>query len=177
MTQAELAEVLHVSDKAVSKWETGKGYPDITLLEPLASALGVSLIELLSGEYITNSNRTCNMQKCRFYVCPVCGNTMVATGESVISCCGIALPPLEAEPADCEHNLHVEISEDEFYVTINHDMTREHHISFIAALTCNEVEFVKIYPEWNAEARFKINGTEAFFYYCNHHGLFRYERR
>jgi DNA-binding XRE family transcriptional regulator/desulfoferrodoxin (superoxide reductase-like protein) len=177
MTQAELAAALHISDKAISKWETGKGYPDIALLEPLASALGISLIELLSGENISNSNRSFNMQKCRFYVCPVCGNIMIATGESVISCCGITLPPLEAEAADFEHGLQVEIAEDEYYVSINHDMTREHYISFIAALTYNGVNLVKTYPEWNAEARFKIDGTNAFYYYCNHHGLFRFDRR
>ena len=57
MTQAELAEVLQVSDKAISKWENGHGYPDITLLEPLAAALGISVLELLSGENIQNTNR------------------------------------------------------------------------------------------------------------------------
>lgn len=50
MTQKELADILHVTDKAVSKWETGKGFPDLKLLEPLARALGVSLVELMRGE-------------------------------------------------------------------------------------------------------------------------------
>lgn len=50
MTQKELADALHVTDKAVSKWETGKGFPDMKLLEPLARALGVSLVELMRGE-------------------------------------------------------------------------------------------------------------------------------
>lgn len=49
MTQRELADRLHVTDKAVSKWETGKGFPDLKLLEPLAQALDVSLVELLQG--------------------------------------------------------------------------------------------------------------------------------
>ena len=49
LTQAELAEKICVTDKAVSKWETGRGLPDISLLEVLAKALGVSVIELLSG--------------------------------------------------------------------------------------------------------------------------------
>ena len=49
LTQAALAEKLNVSDKTVSKWETGKGYPDISMLKPLAAALGVSLTELLAG--------------------------------------------------------------------------------------------------------------------------------
>ena len=49
LTQKELADRLHVTDKAVSKWETGKGFPDVKLLEPLAQVLGVSLVELLQG--------------------------------------------------------------------------------------------------------------------------------
>lgn len=50
LTQKELADLLHVTDKAVSKWETGKGFPDIKLLEPLAQALDVTMIELIQGE-------------------------------------------------------------------------------------------------------------------------------
>ena len=49
LTQRELADRLHVTDKAVSKWETGKGFPDLKLLEPLAQELEVSLVELLQG--------------------------------------------------------------------------------------------------------------------------------
>ena len=49
MTQRELAEKLHISNKAVSRWETGAGFPDVSLLEPLAEALGVTVTELLSG--------------------------------------------------------------------------------------------------------------------------------
>lgn len=89
ITQAELAEALMVSDKAVSKWETGRSYPDITLIEPLAKALGISTIELLSGESVTNRNRAFNMKRTQVYVCPVCGNVILAAGEAVISCCGI----------------------------------------------------------------------------------------
>lgn len=93
LTQAALAEGINVTDKAVSKWETGRGYPDISLVEPLAAALGVSVIELLSGESVVNTNRSSNMLRIRFYVCPVCGNVIHSTGEAVVSCCGIILPP------------------------------------------------------------------------------------
>ena len=105
LTQTELAEVLGVSSKAVSKWETAKGLPDISLLQPLAQALGISVIELMNGEHITNKNTSANMLRCKFYVCPICGNILHSLGDAVVSCCGITLPPLEAEEADDDHLL------------------------------------------------------------------------
>ena len=56
MTQQELAEKIGVTDRAISKWETGRGTPDITFLIPLSKELGVTLLELLSGEKIVNEN-------------------------------------------------------------------------------------------------------------------------
>lgn len=52
-SQGELAERLHVTDKAISKWETGRGLPSVDLLEPLAEALGLTVSELLSGRELT----------------------------------------------------------------------------------------------------------------------------
>lgn len=174
ITQAELAEALKVSDKAVSKWETGRSYPDITLIEPLAKALGISTIELLSGESVTNRNRAFNMNKTKVYVCPICGNVILAAGEAVISCCGIVLPPLEAEtPGEhCPFPLKVEKVEDEYFVSIDHPMEKSHYITFMAAVAGDRVEIKKLYPEGPAEARFKISQTELIYYYCNKHGLY-----
>lgn len=173
LTQAELAEKLSVSDKAVSRWETGKGYPDITLLEPLSAALGVSVAELLSGEDVVNRNRAANMKRCNFHVCPVCGNVILSTGETMISCCGLTLPPLEAEEAQGEHMPTLSVVEDEYYVCLDHPMSREHSISFLAVLRDNAAEIVKLYPEGEAGARFKINRSDSVYIFCNRHGLFR----
>jgi DNA-binding XRE family transcriptional regulator len=74
MTQQQLADKLSVSAKTISKWETAKGYPDITLLESIANALSVSVTELISSNTIVNSNVSANMLRSHFYVCPVCGN-------------------------------------------------------------------------------------------------------
>ena len=172
MTQARLAEKLGVSDKTVSKWETAKGYPDITLLEPIAEAFRISVTELISGNTVFNSNVSANMLRSRFYVCPVCGNAIHTMGEAAIHCHGILLTPLEAEPADERHRLFIERVEDEFYVRIDHSMTKDHYISFVAAASSDEMQMVKLYPEGNAEARFKIRGVRRIFFYCNRDGLF-----
>lgn len=172
-TQKQLGDSLCVSDKTISKWETGKGLPDISLIEPLALALGVSVAELLSGEYVVNRNRCGNLLRGCFYVCPICGNVIRTVGNAAISCCGISLPPLEAETATENHDIQVEQIEYDYYVTLNHSMTREHYVSFFAYVTANRVQMVKIYPEQNAEARFPIAGKGGVFYaYCNQHGLF-----
>ena len=172
MTQARLAEKLGVSDKTVSKWETAKGYPDITLLEPIAEAFRISVTELISGNTVFNSNVSANMLRSRFYVCPVCGNAIHSMGEAAIHCHGILLTPLEAEPADERHRLFIERVEDEYYVRIDHSMTKDHYISFAAAASSDEMQMVKLYPEGNAEARFKIRGVRRIFFYCNRDGLF-----
>lgn len=172
MTQEELAEKIFVTGKAVSKWETGQGFPDISLVEPLARALDISVIELLSGECIRNKNKVGNMLKSRFYVCPVCGNVIMAAGEAVISCCGIRLPPAEAEQEDEKHKILVEAVEDELYVHLDHPMTKEHFISFVAAVSDQGVQFIKLYPEQTAEVRFNRARIKYLYAYCNHHGLF-----
>ena len=175
LTQEELAQRIFVSGKAVSKWETGKGYPDISLLEPLAAALDISVIELLSGQSVTNRNRAANMLRGKWYVCPVCGNVLFAAGEAVISCCGITLPPLEAEAPDGDHGMEVSVVEDEYFVHVRHPMTKDHYISFLAATSDQGVQITKLYPEEEAQARFKINGVRRLYACCNRDGLF--ERR
>ena len=173
LTQDDLASKIHVSGKAVSKWETGQGFPDVSLLEPLAEALHISVIELLSGADVRNRNRAANMLRSRFYVCPVCGNVIQAAGETVVSCCGITLPPLEPEDPDDAHAIRAEIVEDEYYVTVDHPMTKDHYISFLAALSDQQIQFVKLYPEGPAEARFKMSRVKILYAYCNRHGAFR----
>ena len=107
------------------------------------------------------------------YVCPVCGNVFHSMGEAVINCHGVLLKPCEAEEPDENHMLFIEKSDNEYYVRVEHDMTKQHYISFIAALSPDTIQMVKLYPEGNAEARFRMNGVKRFFFYCNRDGLFR----
>lgn len=187
MTQRQLADMLQVSDKTISKWETDRGLPDIGLISTLAAALGVSVTEILIGEYAVNDNRSANMKKGSFYVCPVCGNVIWAVGKSAYNCCGITLPALEIEEqdeaSDAEHpaknyleNRHhdivTEIIENEYYVHMDHPMKKEHYISFIAYVTTDRTEIVKMYPEQNIECRFFRRGHGNLYAYCSRHGLF-----
>lgn len=172
LTQMELAGKLNVSDKTVSKWETGKGYPDITLLEPIAKVFDISVTELLSGVAIRNMNISANMHRSNFYVCPICGNVVHSMGESVISCHGVQLLPLEKELSDEGHKIFVERVEDEYFVQVEHDMKKDHYLSFLAAMSPDRLQLVKLYPEGNAEARFQMAGVRRIYAFCNRDGLF-----
>ena len=143
------------------------------MIEPLAKALGVSVMELMSGDTIINKNISSNILLSRFYVCPLCGNIIRTTGDTLISCCGITLPPLETEDIDDNHEITIERVEDEHFITISHSMSKDHYISFIAYLTTDRVQFVKFYPEGNAETRMQFRGRGYLYIYCNKHGLMK----
>ena len=173
LTQAELADKLGVSAKAVSKWETARGLPDISLLQPLAGALGVSVIELMSGAPIVNRNVSCNLMRSKLYVCPICGNVIHCAGDTVISCCGVTLPACEAEEMDGQHTVSLEQVEDEAFLHMDHPMTKSHYISFVAFETADRLQLVKLYPEGNAETRLQLRGHGLLYMYCNQHGLMK----
>jgi DNA-binding XRE family transcriptional regulator/desulfoferrodoxin (superoxide reductase-like protein) len=172
-TQRRLADLLSVSDKAVSKWETQKGLPDVSLLEPLARALGVSVAELLSGEQVTNRNRAGSMLRTRFYVCPVCGNVIHSLGEGSFCCCGITLPAQEAEEPDDAHAPQIERVENDYYITLHHPMKKDHFLSFAAYVTPDGIQMKKLYPEQSPALRFPITGAGMLYLFCNQHGLFK----
>ena len=173
ITQKELAEIIGISDKTVSKWETNKGLPDIGIIVELSKALRVSLAELFTGDLKTNENVSGNMKKIQFYVCPICGNVITAVGEGNFSCCGITLPKQESESIDEEHSVFIETIDDEYSITMQHSMSKEHYVSFIAYVTSGSVEIIKLYPEQDVSVRFRKKGHGILYAYCNRHGLFR----
>lgn len=172
MTQAQLAERLNVTAKAVSKWETGAGYPDITMLEPIAEALCTSVAELLAGATVQNDNVSANMLRSHFFVCPVCGNTVHAMGETQISCHGITLPALKSEPLDADHALRATCTGDELFIEVDHPMDKQHYIMFMAAVSPDCVQIARLYPEGPAEAHFRRSGVRDLYVYCNRDALF-----
>lgn len=185
LTQAQLANLLCVSDKTISKWERGRGFPDIVFLEPLSKLLKVSMLELLSGNTITNKNTSANIKKSCFYTCPICGNVFFSLGNALISCCGLQLPVLEIENSKNnksiqeneiahQHKIKLEDIEDELYLTMKHPMEKDHFISWIGIIRINSVEIIKFYPEENLECRIKYGKNIKIFAYCNRHGLFEF---
>ncbi|MDY4970777.1 MAG: helix-turn-helix domain-containing protein [Lachnospiraceae bacterium] len=173
LTQRELAEKLMVSDKTVSKWETDRGLPDIGMIGELSGVLGVSIAELLTGDCRENENPAGNMKKNHFYVCPVCGNVITSVGRGTFHCCGILLPEQEAENMDEGHDMEICTIDDEYCMTMNHPMSKEHYISFLAYVTSSTVEIIKLYPEQDICVRFRKKGHGWLYGYCNRHGLFR----
>lgn len=172
MTQKQVADALHVSDRAVSKWERGCGLPDVSLLRSLSAVLGVDVQSILSGDLNQNDADGGNMRQIRFYRCPSCGNVLTSTSEAELACCGRLLEPLEAQPATGEHGLSVEEVEDEYFVEIGHPMAKDHHIAFIACATDERIMLVRMYPEQGAQARFPQMPHSVWFACCTEHGLF-----
>lgn len=172
MTQVELAKKLSISDKTISKWETGKGLPDISMLKPIAKAFNISIAELMSGTKINNANTSSNVMRSKFYVCPICGNVIHCMGEASVNCHGYTLTPLNPKETDEHHMIFIEKVEDDYYIQIDHDMTKEHYISFVAALSEDKVQYIKLYPEGSVEARFDTRGIKRVVFYCNKDGFF-----
>lgn len=172
LTQKQLADALHISDKTVSKWERGAGCPDVSLLPELCRFLGVNLEDMLSGELDKNDIVGGNMKKTVFYVCPECGNIISATAEANISCCGKKTRLLEAKKAEDEEKLKVELIDNEYYISSDHEMTKQHYITFVALLTGDSMIMKKQYPEWDLQARIPRIAHGKLVWYCNEHGLF-----
>ena len=171
LTQKQLAERIGVTDKAVSKWETGKGCPDISLLTELSRLFGVELQTLLLGEILQKESEKGNMKKLKFYVCPDCGNVITATSEANISCCGKRIEPLTPRKAEDNEMLSVEEIGGEWFVSSEHSMTKEHYISFVAYVNDSTAMICKQYPEWNLQLSQPLYRSGRLVWYCTQCGL------
>lgn len=172
LTQKELAALLMVSDKAVSKWERGFGCPDISLLNQLSLVFNVNVECILAGDLNPRETDGGNMKRIKFYLCPVCGNVITSTTEAELSCCGRKLSPLEPKPLDPAHQPKVEQIENDFFITFDHEMSKQHFLVFAALVTSDRVQLVKLYPEQNPQIRLPFTRGGKFFICCNAHGLY-----
>ena len=172
LSQKDVAEKLGICAKTVSKWETGHGFPDVSLISELSEIFQVDISKLLEGEMPPIRQEAGNVKRTKFYVCEKCGNLLTSMGNAEIACCGRKLLPLQVREADVAHKLNIEKEEDEYYITFQHPMTKEHYISFVSYVRFDRVLTVKLYPEQDGELRFPQMRGGKMYYYCNTHGLF-----
>ncbi len=172
MTQKQLAKELNISDKTVSKWERGQGLPDISLMPELSRIFGIDIEKILEGDVRTNDITGGNMKKSKYYVCPHCGNIALSTNDISVSCCGRKLEEAELKKADDSEKLKIEKIENEYFISSDHPMTKDHYISFIAAVTGDSIHIIKKYPEWDFQCRIGGFRHGMIVWYCVKHGLF-----
>ncbi len=173
MTQKEVADAMHISDKTISKWERGMGCPDVTLLKELAHVLSTNVESILSGNMDSNELESGNMKQIKFYVCPNCNNMIHSTGVSEIACCGRRLEALEGKNLNETHQIVVSEVEHDYYIKFNHVMDKEHYIAFLAYVGFDRVLFIRLYPEQSSEIRFPRMQGGSIYFYCTKHGLWR----
>ena len=171
MTQKQLADMMNISDRTISKWERGIGCPDVSLLNELSKILGVNIDKILTGDLNAKEMDGGSMKKVKFYICVICGNTMFSINEADISCCGRTLTALNVTAETETHSMTIEEIENDYFIRISHEMTKTHYISFVAFVGYDRVHFVKLYPEQNAELRIPQMSGDKLFAYCNEHGL------
>ncbi|MFD1739199.1 helix-turn-helix domain-containing protein [Bacillus salitolerans] len=172
LTQKQLAEQMNISDRTISKWERGYGCPDITLLPSLSTLLGVNIEYILDGELSSNEFVGGNMRKSHYYVCQSCNNLLFSTGDSTISCCGKKLEQLVAKKALDDEKLSISEIDNEWFITSEHPMTKNHYISFIAFATGDRVEIIKMYPEWGLQSLIPKRKHGKLIWYDTQLGLY-----
>jgi Predicted transcriptional regulators len=172
LTQKVIATALNISDKTISKWERGYGCPDISLLTGLSGVLGADILKLLEGDLDPNRKDSGNIRLTRFYVCPACGNILTSTGKASIFCCGRKLEPLIPMRQSPSHQMEVSVVDIEYYVTVRHEMRKDHYISFIAYVGADQFLVKRLYPEQDASVRIPLMQPGGKFYaYCTRDGL------
>ena len=171
LTQHALARQLSLTAKTISKWENGRGCPDVSLLGALSAALEVDLAAMLAGDLSPNPVQGGNMKKTRYFVCPVCGSISLSSGNAQLTCCGRQLAPLEMQKAAPQARLQVENVEDEWFITSDHPMEKDNYIAFVAFQSGDRVELYRQYPEWNLQLRLRKRGHGMLIWYAADTGL------
>ena len=171
LTQKQLAAELHVSDKAVSKWERGSGCPDVSLLFSLAEIFGTDIRVLLSGETEKNEKENGNMKKMKFYVCKTCGNIITAASDVAVTCCGTRLTAAEPRKAAEHEQLKIEDLGGEWFITADHEMSKSHYIAFVAYVNDSQAVLFRQYPEWDLQITLPLYRAGRLIWYCTQCGF------
>ena len=110
--------------------------------------------------------------------CTICGRTSEVEENENMMCCGKEMEDIIPNTVECAVEKHIptyDKVEDEIFVKVNHVMEKEHFIEWIALVTDNKEEMITLYPEQNAEVRFKYIPNSTLYAYCNKHGLWKKE--
>lgn len=174
LTQKNMADALGISNKTISKWETGLGCPDLSLWPDLSTILGAEISQLMEGEIVPNKPDNGNMLKVKFYVCPDCGNILFSSGSASVFCCGKKLEALKS--SDKTVKFEAELSDTEYYITLEHEMTKEHYISFAALVKSDRVYLLRLYPEQNPSFRLPAIRGARLVLYCVKDGLMQFNK-
>ena len=177
LTQEALAAHIHVSAKAVSKWERAAGLPDASIVPTLSEALGLSADGLLSGQVSPNPPDGGNMKRIKFYQCPDCGNILTASSKAELSCCGRRLTPMTISPSDEAHRLIITDVETEKLLTWGHPMEKAHHLTFLAAVGYDCVHIVRLYAEGAQEHRLPRIPWAKYYCGCTEQPCVLYESK
>ncbi|QOX61956.1 helix-turn-helix domain-containing protein [Anoxybacterium hadale] len=177
LTQQQLADQLNVSNKTISKWECGLGCPDVSLWSDLAAVLGADIQKMLEGKLDLNLPDVGKIDRTLFYVCPACNNILTSTGSASVSCCGRKLKPLKPVPHDENHKISAQDMDLDHFISIEHEMRKDHYISFAAYVSYDRALLIRLYPEQSAEVRIPMMMNRGDLYlYCTKHGLQKYPK-
>ena len=151
LTQKELAHMICVTDKAVCKWEKGRGCPNITLISQLSKVLEVDIQSILQGYLDKNKKIGENMNHLKFYKCPTCGNLVTSIKSVELSCCGNKLSPVSAQTrSDPEYQPVIQEFDGQYSIKFNHPMTKSDYISQVIVVRYDQIMIVNLYAESEA---------------------------
>lgn len=151
LTQKELAHMICVTDKAVCKWEKGRGCPNITLISQLSKVLGVDIQSILQGYLDKNKKIGENMNHLKFYKCPTCGNLVTSIKSVELSCCGNKLSPVSAQTrSEPEYQPVIQEFDGQYSIKFNHPMTKSNYISQVIVVRYDQIMTVNLYAESEA---------------------------
>ena len=151
LTQKELAHMICVTDKAVCKWEKGRGCPNITLISQLSKVLEVDIQSILQGYLDKNKKIGENMNHLKFYKCPTCGNLVTSIKSVELSCCGNKLSPVSAQTrSDPEYQPVIQEFDGQYSIKFNHPMTKSDYISQVIVVRYDQIMTVNLYAESEA---------------------------
>ena len=144
----------------------------MSIVSALADIFGVSEKTILSGDLELNLEEAGNMKRTKFYVCPSCASFFEGTGNPQIICCGKQIEALDAKALDEEHAVNISEIEGDYYIEFNHEMTKEHYVSFVAFATGDQIQLYKQFPEWALQVHIPKKKHGMLLWFDTRDGLF-----